>query len=749
LPALVAVGIAALSFAARSLLVDPPAPARTVEPAPHGASDGGDQRRPSDDAPRASSPSAARAVSGRVQDAAGVGLAGARVCVAPRAAACCEALSCTFSDGTGHFVLEPNAERAMVFASLPGYRPLSKKLHAPLDAGPLLLTLRAGGVRITGVVADASGGPIAGAWLSALGTQDEVLALGASDGAGNFGLDVTSGVLRVSARADGYSEQLQKVRAPSVGVRFALTPASSIVGRTLSAAGLPVGDVQVIALGQDGVRAAPPAAHSEEDGTFRLQGLAAGRYALLAVTERWRSDPRSVHVAVAQTAEPVDLVLRPATTLTAVVNVAGVPCERGSVSAVGAVESHTALQAGRVVFDSLIPGRYRISIECEAGLSQSDALDLGTEPVTRVWELEQGQRVTGVALTSAGTPLVGAKIEVSPVAEPFGRAGARCTSGERGEFSCAGLLPGAYDCAIGQGVPLRSDSVRVAVTEAAAPHVILRAYPEGALRVRIENAAQFELQALPLVARGKTEAVLGELEADAFVFEPLALGRYEIASESAAPGSGQVVELTRAGEVVELTLQLPSAHTISGRVVDDDGQGVPDAWVRAALASLDARVRPVTPVLTDGQGAFSLPGLVPGRYRLMASSGQGEALLDDVASDGRGVLLRLPSYGSLTVSLLSAAGSPVGDFVVAYRRSEEQGHNEAPGSQGAWTASWLAPGRYQLTAKAEEGSVTEMVELPPGGEVSVALRLESQRSLLRQEQSLAPVQSAPVASHRE
>ena len=146
-------------------------------------------------------------------------------------------------------------------------------------------------------------------------------------------------------------------------------------------------------------------------------------------------------------------------------------------------------------------------------------------------------------------------------------------------------------------------------------------------------------RALPLVARGKAGAVFGQLEGDELVFEPLALGSYELVSESGPPGSGTLVELTREGEVARLTLSLPAAHTLSGRVVGDDGQGIPDAWVRAVLMSRDARVRPVTPVLTDAEGAFSLAGLLPGRYRLTVSSAQGQAQLDDVASDSRGVVV--------------------------------------------------------------------------------------------------------------
>lgn len=712
-----------LYLALRSRSVEGAAAAGTAEPehVVSAAYAAGSQR---DDGAQLTSRSMPSAVSGRVRTATGAALAGASVCVAPSDAACCTAVSCTVSGAGGHFQLEyRSAPGAMLLASRAGYLPVRQELRAPSET-PLLLTLAAGGVRVTGVVVDATGGPIAGAGLSALGAQDDVLAVGVSDSAGLFGLDVASGALRVRAHADGYSEQLRAVRAPAMGLRFALTPAAVIVGRTIDEAGLPVAGVRVVALGRDGLWTAPPAAHSSEDGSFRLSELAAGRYALSAVSERGRSQEQLVHVGVAQTTEPVELTLHAATTLTAIVKVSGTPCAEGSLSASGAVGGYAPLQEGRAVLDGIVPGRYRVSVECEAGLDQSDWLDIGPDPVTRVWELEQGLQVRGVALTPAGTAMPGVPIEVSPVDEPFGRTSVRCTTDERGEFSCAGLEPGDYECAIGHGLPARSESVRITVTEQSSPRVVLRAHREGTLRVRIEGAGSLDLQALALVARSKGGAMLGELVGDEILFEPLALGSYEIASESSTAGSGTLVELTREGQIAELTLPLPSAHTLTGRVVDDDGQGIPDAWVRATLTTRNALFRPVTPVLTGGDGAFALPGLLPGSYRLVVSSSGGEAQLDGIASDRSDVLVRLPSYGSLEVSLRSAAGSPVGDFIVAYRSSAHAVSVQTPGSRGAWSAPWLPPGRYELTAQAAEGSVTTSLELPPGGELRVALRLE-------------------------
>jgi hypothetical protein len=185
---------------------------------------------------------------------------------------------------------------------------------------------------------------------------------------------------------------------------------------------------------------------------------------------------------------------------------------------------------------------------------------------------------------------------------------------------------------------------------------VLKAHAEGALRVRLEGSRDFEQRTLTVVARSKERLLVAEPRGAELVFEPIALGAYEVALDSAAHGSGQRVELTRPGEVVELSLPLPSPRRISGRVVDEAGQAVPDAWISVAGTSDFAQFRPSTPVLSDGEGQFILSGLLPARYQLSASSGRRTAELE-VASDTQGLIVTLRESSSRAVAEAAAATS--------------------------------------------------------------------------------------------
>lgn len=510
--------------------------------------------------------------------------------------------------------------------------------------------------RISGTVLDATGGPIAGAQLSATGASGEVTRA-ISDVSGHFALELTPGLAHVSAGADGYSEQARAVTAPLAGVRFVLAPESSIAGRVLAAeSGEPVADALVTSVSQDGPEAQPRAVRSGADGTFHLRGLLAGHHSLSAVAERWRGEPVQLSLGVAEALEPVELRVRAATPLRGEVRVAGAPCERGSVFVRGAVRLFAELDAGgSVTFDGVPPGHYTLDVSCQGALPWQEQLELAGEPVERVWELDSGLALHGQALSADGQPLAAAPIEAMPVGEPPGRPGTSCSSDERGAFRCSGVQAGEYDVVIGSGVPARSDSVRVTVTAEAAEGIVLRAHAEGSLRVRLEGAAERELRTLAVVARSAGQQHVGELRDGELVFEHVRLGAYEVALDSGAPGSGQRVELTEPGAVVELTLRLPAARVLSGRVVDESGQGIPDAWVTVAATSDHAQFRPSTPVLSDAEGSFVVPGLLPTRYQLSASHGPRSARLE-VEGESQGVLVtvRAPEPAPMA----SAADAP-------------------------------------------------------------------------------------------
>jgi hypothetical protein len=64
--------------------------------------------------------------------------------------------------------------------------------------------------------------------------------------------------------------------------------------------------------------------------------------------------------------------------------------------------------------------------------------------------------------------------------------------------------------------------------------------------------------------------------------------------------------------------------------------------------------------MTDAEGAFTVGGLLAGRYELSASSNRGEATVQEPILDGRPVTITLRSDGSRLGPLSGAEGTPQG-----------------------------------------------------------------------------------------
>jgi hypothetical protein len=666
-------------------------------------------------------PAAPAAVSGRVLDERGRAIAGARVCVSDPSAECCAAAVCAASDAQGAFRVPLGASAApIVFASHPRHRPVTERVSAVSRAGGLVLTMKDGGGAITGRVLDAAGGPIAEAQLRATDSQLRLVALAVSDTDGSFRLDLAPGATEITARADGYSEERRAADAPHEGLEIRLAAASSITGRVLAeGTGAPVAAVRVTARLEDPMSSLERASDSLPDGTFRLSGLRSGRYSLGASAAHWRSEQHWLQLDIAQPSPSVDVVVSEAVQLSGVLELGGEPCAQGSVMLRGPVGS-LAMPApdGSVVLEGLTPGRYEVEATCQ-GARENEVLDIGTEDMTRVWDLDARQSVTGIAQTAQGAPIVGAQVNI---ATSGAGVVAYCTTGEQGQFTCSGVAEGDYDVELA-GTPPRAGPVRVHVSSGSSPSVVLRAHAEGAIRVRVESPEGVNPTTFSLMARSSgMPSTQGQLSAGAFVFDPVPLGRYELFIDADPTGTVHHVELVRDGQVAELTLSLPQQHQLSGRVVDAAGHGLPDVWVRAAREQNMASALRTEPVLTDADGRFSILGLVPGRYALSASGALGEGHLQNVASDARQAVVRMESFGSLAGTLQAPDGSSVPSFVLAYDKSGGSG-GETSGARGSWSLPWLPPGTYELNVQSDQGSALRTVQLPPGGEVQVALVL--------------------------
>jgi Carboxypeptidase regulatory-like domain len=664
-------------------------------------------------------------LTGRVASVSGRPIAGASVCMTRVGESCCAPAACTTADRSGNFVLETyRARSSSLFASADGYLPLQRAVSEVELGSPLVLVLGPGGARISGSVVDASGGPIVHAFLSTRDAGNSYIAVAMTDSSGNFALTVLPGTTQLVAEADGYSRIQREVAAPEDDVRLVMVAASSLVGRVLvEGTEEPIAAIDVTVVNQRGIGGAPHTVATDREGAFRVDTLPAGGYSILALSERWRSDERWVSLGVADQ-QSIELLVRPASQLRGVVQVDGSRCTDGAVALEGPVSEYRALdEKGEVDFRGIPPGNYGAVVSCAWGVQLSERIQVELEPAVHTWQLDPGITLSGLATTSTGAPLSGAQIFVSPIGSPVERLSTSCMSDTQGEFSCSGLLPGDYECQLRSDSSAEiSDSVKVTVSPESSPQITLRAYAGATLRVRIQAGSQLQLGAISVTARRDGAFLLARHETGAFVFEQIPLGSYEVALDPSVPGANLRVELVRAGEVVEATLPGVVTRALSGRVVDETSNGVPDAWVRAAGASPWSQARPASPVLTDAEGAFTIEGLLAGNYQVDVNSPRGEGRLDDVPAGGT-VTVPLRTYGSLSGTVSTTGGAPARAFTVAYHQSTSSAVERVSGSNGAWSLPWLAPGTYELEVTASEGTALATVDVTPGSKASMALSL--------------------------
>jgi carboxypeptidase family protein len=596
----------------------------------------------------------APALAGVVRSSTGRPLLGATICVLDAPGASADELRCQPTDHEGRFELSGrDLEGTALLATAPGHisgRQRLEPIRASGRPASVEITLHPGGAEIAGRVVDASGGPVAGAVVTlrppgALAVTAVVM----SEADGRFAAHVPDGTFDVIARAEAYSQAARRARSPARGVTLALAPAAAIVGKVVSGdTDQPVGSVSVRATSVHDTLDLSYRASTGADGTFRIEGLpGGGSFRVEAIGLAWRGDAVEwVSVDVGQTSDLVVLRVLAATPLTGHVTIGTEPCPEASVAATGPIRAAAlANPDGVLQLDGLLPGRYEMSVRCPGALSHQEVIDVGAEPVTRRWELTRGLSVSGRVEGPGGEPVAEVTVNVSGTDALSEEPSASCTSSLNGEFSCAGLRPGEYDCFLSGMMRSERDVVHVALVRDAATGILLRAPPTGTIHARFASAPGDDSASLSVFARGASGHAVESMPSagDGFVFERMPLGRYEV-YVNLPPAHGQpvVALLQHHGQLVELELAPPLALSIQGRALDESGTPWLDAWV-TMLPSDDLARTPTaveTPTLTDARGEFTLTGLAPGRYDLQVQGTSGMGVLQGVSAGSSNVVLR-------------------------------------------------------------------------------------------------------------
>lgn len=556
----------------------------------------------------------------------------------------------------------------------------------PADA--LVIELRPCTASVFGNVLDAAGGAIPGATVR----RGPIEAVAGADGAYTLCVPVGDATLEVGG--DGYGA-ITATLAVSARLRrdFQLSPEGVLTGRAVRADdGSPVGGalVSVAVSGErfPGMAASGGAAAkaaTDDHGRFRIAGLLPGRRQVSATAAGLRATSIDVLVEAGEAREDVELALGTTTTMSGIVlDERGKPVEGASVALsdpdqgwrrLGEELTAVSQGDGAFVVDGVPPGDYDVAVYPYRRVDRArpPALNVpagGVDGVELV--VTRGSTISGV-VTRGGRPIGGARVYVR------GRGSEQSVSEIDGRFRLRAIEPGdhrLYAESIQDGAFTNGPVVRVnagndvtgvtleldlagaisgvVVDQRGAP--VAGAY----LSVRLVKGNDFgeattaddgSFAIGALSGGGEYAVTIRASKQSSLRYQPVSGGEHP--RVPVADGSSRVEGLRFAVKVDRLQ--------ISGRVVDDRGQALPDVTVEAhpegergfAMGALPSAV-------SDADGHFLISDLVAGGYYLAARAGNGAEALPAAPVDAgtRDARLVLAAPGEIEGTLTGFNSPP-------------------------------------------------------------------------------------------
>jgi hypothetical protein len=612
-------------------------------------------------------------IAGSVRAPDGRPLQGARVCAACVFPECKGGAapvpgSCDTSSADGSYALrELLPGRYLLGASahghLPGATAVSAALSGKLDflGQPLRdihIVLERGGVDVSGIVQDASGGPIAGARVQAISTPPARPQLQSvrSEADGSFELSVEPGSpLLLRAQAPGYASAQRSVLPPLDELRIQLTPASRIRGRVISA-------VDAAAVSGVELRASQLLPHvltegggsalSDARGEFLIEGLSAGSFHLTARSAQWLERQQlAVTLGVGDEASGITIEVRPAVTVDGVVmDARDRPCTPGTatLSALGstgpsafAVASEID-EAGRIHFAGVPAGEFTVTLRCAHAAPRETPLRVQQAALNGlVFRVEQALSLQGRVTDPAGRGLARRVRLVAASASAAAADGRELLSGADGHFTIRGLAAGKYWISAGERDEV---SREIELHERSREPLVLVLAPGASLRVHTSGSApDSSAHVVQVRETGSDLTLSAQRQPDgSFLIGDLAAGSYEVAlSDGRNPALIVRREVPATGQL-SVQLTLPNyAGSLRGQVVDEAGGPVDDAWVDASPDGVPA-AGGHSAVLTAVDGTFEIAGLAPhGSFTLQANRARGGHARSYGARTGQRVVLVL------------------------------------------------------------------------------------------------------------
>lgn len=487
----------------------------------------------------------------------------------------------------------------------------------------------------------------------------------------------------------------------------------SISGQVLDDQGNPLVDIRVYAT----YNYYSKAAWTDESGNYTISGLASGIYIVTVDENDWIGQEKNNIIVNAPKDTPdINFKLEKGGSISGQVfddqgnSLAGIYVYAYDSEGNFANSAWTDA-SGNYTISGLASEIYRVTVDAKDWLRQEKdniTVVAPNDTANINFDLEKGGSISGRVLDDQGNSLADIYVSASIMDDYSGNG---TWTDDSGNYTITNLASGTYRVTVNANDWLRQEKDNITVT---APNdtdnINFKLEKGGSIFGQVSDDKNKPLAGIYVYAyvssTGNYSKGTWTDESGNYTISGLASGTYKVTvnANDWATQKKENITVTAPNVTDNINFKLEKGGSISGRVLDDNGQPVKNEWVNAH--SLDYEIYKGNN--TDADGYYSIPALPSGIYQVKVNPDDWAAqaypcYINVTAPEDTGnVNFNLEKGGSVSGRVLDEKDQPVADvFVDIHTPDYDIAEYTSTKADGSYTISNLPDGSYDISVQAD------------------------------------------------